>query len=217
MKKLFSAFAAALLIVSILLSFAASAETLGDYDGSENVTSDDAVYLLRYTLFPGAYPLDGYADFDHSGSITSDDAVYLLRHTLFPEAYPLTGDETVPGSDIEKSIVDGAGLNMRLSITRSRLDDERIGDDWSYITEVNGEPASEIYMIAAGDTLNFYARFTEQDSNPDIGEADATYIVTEEDLINGFSVSLELYVTENGGRYRGRSAHFIVIFSFSAE
>ncbi len=29
----------------------------GDYTGDGGVTSDDAVYLLRYTLFPAAYPI----------------------------------------------------------------------------------------------------------------------------------------------------------------
>ena len=63
---------------------------LGDFDGDETVTSDDAVYLLRHTLFAESYPVSGYADFDHDGNVTSDDAVYLLRHTLFAESYPLT-------------------------------------------------------------------------------------------------------------------------------
>ncbi len=63
--------------------------TLGDIDGDGNVTSDDAVYLLRYTLFPESYPVTGFADFDGDGNVTSDDAVYLLRYTLFPANYPL--------------------------------------------------------------------------------------------------------------------------------
>ena len=63
--------------------------TYGDYDGDGEVTSDDAVYLLRHTLFSAQYPLQGYADLDGDGEVTSDDAVYLLRHTLFPDSYPL--------------------------------------------------------------------------------------------------------------------------------
>ena len=62
---------------------------IGDIDRDGKVTSDDAVYLLRHTLFPEAYPIYQYADFDLTGKITSDDAVYLLRHTLFSDAYPL--------------------------------------------------------------------------------------------------------------------------------
>ena len=63
---------------------------LGDFDGDDAVTSDDAVYLLRHTLFADQYPVSAFADFDHDGSVTSDDAVYLLRHTLFAEQYPLS-------------------------------------------------------------------------------------------------------------------------------
>ena len=62
---------------------------LGDINGSGTVTSDDAVYLLRYTLFPDTYPAAVYTDFNCDGRITSDDAVYLLRNTLFPQTYPL--------------------------------------------------------------------------------------------------------------------------------
>ena len=61
----------------------------GDFNGDGKATSDDAVYLLRHTLFPEKFPIYGFADFDLDGSVTSADAVYLLRHVLFPEAHPL--------------------------------------------------------------------------------------------------------------------------------
>lgn len=64
----------------------------GDFTGDDKVTSDDAVYLLRNTLFPTDYPIENRverADFTGDGRVTSDDAVYLLRHTLFSNDYPL--------------------------------------------------------------------------------------------------------------------------------
>ena len=95
MKRLISAIMAVVITASLLFAFSASANVLGDLDGNEKVTSDDAVYLLRYTLFPETYPVSDFADFDHNEKITSDDAVYLLRYTLFPETYPLTGEEGI--------------------------------------------------------------------------------------------------------------------------
>ena len=89
MKKTLITFLTAAMTVSLLFTFCVSAATLGDIDGNDNITSDDAVYLLRYTLFPDYYPVTVFADFDHNGTITSDDAVYLLRYTLFPDYYPL--------------------------------------------------------------------------------------------------------------------------------
>ncbi len=61
----------------------------GDTDGDNEVTSDDATYLLNYTFFPGLYPINQDCDFDGDGAVDSDDAVYLLNHTFFPNLYPL--------------------------------------------------------------------------------------------------------------------------------
>ena len=65
---------------------------LGDIDGDQAVTQDDAVYLLLHTMFGEAfYPLNGAeGDIDCNGSVDQEDAVYLLLHTMFGESfYPL--------------------------------------------------------------------------------------------------------------------------------
>lgn len=62
---------------------------MGDFTNDGGVTSDDAIYLLRHTLFGESYPVPAGADFTGDGKVTSDDAIYLLRHTLFSESYPL--------------------------------------------------------------------------------------------------------------------------------
>lgn len=61
----------------------------GDMDADGVVMDADAVYLLRYTLFPESYWLNGDGDINCDGQVTDADAVYLLRHTLFPNEYPL--------------------------------------------------------------------------------------------------------------------------------
>ena len=121
-------------------------------------------------------------------------------------------------SESTEITVDGSKRLMKLNVTHSRENkDVDIGSEWSFTHEINGERISSEYVVVVGDTLNCYAKYTEEDKNPDIGEATTSYTVTEQDIINGFTVSMDLYVTENGGRNSGDSAHFIVTFTFSAK
>ena len=113
--------------------------------------------------------------------------------------------------------VDASRRAMNLRVTHPRDDDNNIGDEWTYLTEINGERTGREYVVNVGDTLTFHAKFTESDNNPDVGEASKTYTVTEDDLLNGFTVTMDLYVTENGGSNSGKSAHFIVTFTFTAK
>ena len=113
--------------------------------------------------------------------------------------------------------VDGSKRRMKVSARYSRENDINIGHEWQYSMLLNGKIANGDYIIAVGDTLDFYARFLEDDDDPDIGEAATSYIVTDDDLVNGFKVTMNLYVTENGGRYRGKSAEFIVTYTFTPK
>lgn len=60
-----------------------------DADGDGETTTDDAVYLLYYTMLPDSYPIDGDGDYDRDGTVDADDAVCLLYHILLPDLYPL--------------------------------------------------------------------------------------------------------------------------------
>lgn len=113
--------------------------------------------------------------------------------------------------------VDGTKRMMSLRVTHTRDDDVNIGNEWSYHSEINGENAGGDFAVAVGDTLYCYAVFTEEDDNPDVGEASTTYTVTEEDITNGFTIPMDLYVTENSGRNSGKSAHFIVTYMFRID
>ena len=113
--------------------------------------------------------------------------------------------------------VDGTRRIMKLQVNYPRQDDYNIGTEWKYLTQVNGVPVNGSWTVSVGDVLTLYAEFTEDDGKPDVGEATATYTVTESDFNNGFAVSMDLYVTENGGKNKGQSAHFIVTYLFSID
>lgn len=61
----------------------------GNIDGNEEVSDGDALYLLRFTLFPERYPVQAPPDMNNDGVANDGDALYLLRYTLFADRYPL--------------------------------------------------------------------------------------------------------------------------------
>jgi len=62
---------------------------VGDVDGNEDVSIDDAIYLLQHVLMPDQFPVEQPADYDKSGDVGIDDAIYLLQHVLMPDQFPL--------------------------------------------------------------------------------------------------------------------------------
>ncbi len=54
-----------------------------DFDRSGSLDADDAIRLLRCTLFPDKFPLYQKGDLDGDGTTSSDDAIFLLRYLLF--------------------------------------------------------------------------------------------------------------------------------------
>ncbi len=119
-------------------------------------------------------------------------------------------------SDCEISVDDSSRM-VEISITKSRDDDNNIGDDWSYVQEINGESirSGSSIEIAVGDIIEIHLRYSEDDDNPDVGEVTVKHTVTEDDFKNGFSEEIEVYVKENGGKNSGQSAHYITTITFS--
>lgn len=106
---------------------------------------------------------------------------------------------------------------MNVNTNWNRTDNNNIGNEWSYDIRINDEIAPREMEISVGDTISFSARIEEDDTKPDVGSESSSHTVTQEDIMNGFSTSLNVVVTENGGRNRGKSANFVVTYNFAPK
>lgn len=130
-----------------------------------------------------------------------------------------TATITATINDVSTSIdisVDTSSRTMKFQGSTSRTDSNYIGDDWTYEYEINGEYAgrNSSYNLNVGDEIQLFVKIIESDDNPDVGTATAYHVVTEDDLLEGFEVETDVYVTENGGQNRGVTTHFAVTFEF---
>lgn len=129
----------------------------------------------------------------------------------------ITATSTNGKSDYCDIYVNDSARRMKVKVDYSRDDDNDIGNEWSHVIRLNGEPVKEEMIVSVNDTLDCYAEFTESDDRPDEGRVSKSYTVTENDLQEGFEIEMELYVTENGGRNSGESAHFVITYTFIVE
>ena len=61
----------------------------GDVNGDGDIDSNDAIYLLRYTMNHDRFPINQSGDMNGDGDVDSNDAIYLLRYTMNPDRFPL--------------------------------------------------------------------------------------------------------------------------------
>ena len=121
------------------------------------------------------------------------------------------------GVSSEELFVAVCGPVREMDLTAGYLlaDNQHVGNEWTSVMTVNGALPEDSYTLSVGDELSFYAEFAEKDVYTDVGRAEAAHTVTAEDLIRGFTVTLDVYVTESNGRYAGNTAHFKVDFDFA--
>ncbi len=73
-------------LFAVCISVSASAVSFGDVNGSGACDSDDAIFLLRYSLDPENHLINQCDDFDNNGICDSDDAIFLLRYSIDPQS-----------------------------------------------------------------------------------------------------------------------------------
>ncbi|MBR6918336.1 MAG: hypothetical protein IKN38_09135, partial [Clostridia bacterium] len=62
---------------------------VGDLNGDDKVTDEDAVHLLYHVFFPDDFTLNQDGDFNKDGKVTDEDAIYLLYYVFFPDEFPI--------------------------------------------------------------------------------------------------------------------------------
>lgn len=107
-------------------------------------------------------------------------------------------------------------LPVRVSAETLNRGDNRVGHNWHTEIYVNGQKltGARTLSLRPGDEVLIQAVITENDSRPDTGEAETRLSFTEEDLKKGFDAALDVYVTENAGRYSGYTCHWTITFYF---
>ena len=62
-----------------------------DPNADDEVTCDDAIYLIYHIFKPDDYPVSAEinCDYNGDGEFTTDDAIYLLYHIFLPDKYPV--------------------------------------------------------------------------------------------------------------------------------
>ena len=153
---------------------------------------------------------------------SSDNSVITVDEKGYAKAMN-GGDATITATVLDDIVatydlsVDASKKNFSIKIDRSRDDNNNIGDEWSFTNKVNDETGVKSISLAIGEKVNVSSTYTEDDSRPDVGNGSGSHVVTEEDLNNGFEISYDVYVQENGGKNSGKNAHFLVTYTFTPQ
>ena len=114
--------------------------------------------------------------------------------------------------------VDGKKRLMTLNTVPVRENtDVNIGNEWDYEFQIDGKDVywEREYIVPLGKKLNFYAKCTESDEKPDVGDAKGTRTISQQDFDQGFTAQLNVKVKENGGKNAGKVAKFTMQFIFT--
>ena len=176
---------------------------------------------LEYVLTPEAPRNKTLTWTSSDESIVTVSAIGTIKAVDYGKA-TITATSTNGISASCNVVVRLSQRDMYFYYFQERTDNNKIGNEWEHTVEINGKDIST-YKIGAtttlkvGDELTFYCKSVEDDKKPDIGSKTVKHKVTESDLLNGFTVKVDVYVKENGGRYKGKQAHFVNEFQYAVE
>lgn len=94
---------------------------------------------------------------------------------------------------------------------------DSVGSDWDFYATVNGKTVTNggvDVTCDVGDRVDLYAQCVEEDVYPDTGEDSSYIVIHKDDLWISFTVTQDIIVTEDYGRYAGNTAEIAVTFTF---
>ena len=186
---------------SLKKCYAALTGALSEYD--EPASSDAASSVWHYDDCDVEIAIGRYTEYN--GSKNKTVAVVYTA--------PEGGEESGSGAKTSSA----ASRAMKVTAEAACDDYNHVGNEWAQEFYVNGSKlrVSSEYTLAVGDTVTVRAVVTDKDQSPDKGEGSASHRITQRDLDSGFTVEVEVRVTEDKGRYKGYTAAWTVSFSFS--
>ena len=75
--------------------------------------------------------------------------------------------------------------------------------------------ADILIAVTAGDEITVKAIVTDNDKSPDVGTNNSKHTVTEKEIKDGFTISFNVKVRENKGRYTGNTATWKISYKFT--
>lgn len=179
-----------------------------DYDFSKDFAKGESLTLDASVLPENATNQTvTFTSSDESVAKVSDKgvvtAVGMGKATITatsPDGPSATADITVAASP----------QKFRVSWSATMVSNDHVGNNWSKTFEVNGAACASgsVITIAPGSECEIRLTVQENDSRPESNSHFERIAFSEELCKNGYSVSDELYVRENGGRYSGNTAEW---------
>ena len=166
---------------------------------------------LKYALTPEKPRNDKitWDSSDHSVATVSDSGVVTAENAGKATITAMSSNGVKATCTVTVHI---SKNDMYFLYSLDRLDSNKIGREWEFYITVNGKDVNSI-----GYDEPVTLKVGDNDKKPDVGKKTVKHTVTEKDLIKGFTVKVHVYVTENGGRYKGKKAHFVNEFKYSVN
>ena len=147
---------------------------------------------------------------------------FLLPAERFESDQPYA-EQSVSNSteqmDTNQNQILDSGYDYIITVDFNMEYNHHVGNDWLCSAKVgrsNIAPGGAQIAVYEGQEVHLSARCVEHDDGaPDVGESECYIVIEKEDLNDSFYVTDEVFITENGGRYKGNTAKYNVTYYFN--